>query len=852
MSIETNTISRNSPASRLSKRVPQGSDATEEGGGATSIKTNTTSHNSPSTNSWENSEEFKEDPCAAYMSHRQNNSRDVISRAAYKTIIMEALSRKQREVMDALVADAEYMCHHGLGSRGANCHIALILLKHVAPRRFLSKTQILKLIRAIHDVGHLSEFTITSAAKVSLAALAYEPDEEVDRELLPMLKGLLVSKLPPAHERRPFRMREVWEETSNGQFLPIVVWPLFRLMLAFARRGEQTDASEIMAGLLEGQRIDNRAINATDLEAKDYVYVVLSVLVRACLNSGWFARSSTLLCPTVASRERVSIHLSRLVEDWLVAALDNPGDHDLAEAASMLIILMERADDYVVPNELLQRFYSEAAKADKGELVQAVYRHSRDIEGHSYRPPRGNALAWFGRYLRAERRDVHLSRVLAKQVVDENIYVEPSVRGSLLYNTAAFSFTLQTRALWERWSTGAERSYVVCMSATMLRIVSAFVNGAAATRRAAMRKPPTPPDETRINGLEEAAGRAGDQEEDAQTDAQETETRSTAQTEGDHPASDIPPPSSTPSPHRDDSDHTRSADPAALAPREEPEELTREELLARAEDIRRFADKVYDAYCEARTPFETADRFTLNAIARGAFMLDRDAEAFQVFELMKARDIRLDLHDLNVVISVVAKADPAAGLARIEKMVAAGLRPDAITYGTVIHWAIFHGDAPLVGRVIEMARAHGLQEFSFKTLAALVHAAVQPEFAAAGGVGEGAQLAHVDDVVGTMLDMGILPTPNVGRDCVKAALLADDPVRAFGFWKELLKDKVEWADAGWTAVRARIARKIRQHYTNGWLDERRARVMLSELGYDLVLLHLRRQMAARVPPLMPS
>ena len=519
----------------------------------------------------------------------------------------------------------------------------------------------------------------------------------------------------------------------------------------------------------------------------------------------------------------------------------------------MLIILMDRGENYTVPNELLQRFYSEASKAERGELMQAVYRHSREITDHSYRPPRGISLAWFARYLRSERRDVHLSRVLAKHIVEEDIPVEPSARGSLIYNAASFGFTMYARTLWERWSVGPDRSYVVAMSATMLRLVSAFVSGESATRRAAMRRPSRPV-APRINPTnEEAAGFAGDQGEAVQTTEQET--RSNDHAEDADPTSDAPHPPSPPPPHGSEKDG-ENAVRAPSSDRPESPAVTasdgtaggfyghsREELLERADDIRRFAERVFDAFCEVRQPLEEADRFVLNAVARGAFLLGRDAQAFSAFQIMRGRGIQLDHHDLNVVIAVVAKANPAAGLARIQKMIDAGIDPDAISYGTVIHWAIFHGDAPLVGRVIEMAREHGLKNFSFKTLSALLHASVQPEFTAT--TPQTAPLDNVDDIVGTMLELGLLPEPNSGRDCVRAALMAEDPVRAFRFWKELLQDKVEWDDWAWTALRGRIARQIREHFEAGWVDEKRARVMLSELGFDLFSLHIRRRLAAQ-------
>ncbi|KAI0700042.1 hypothetical protein C8T65DRAFT_658503 [Cerioporus squamosus] len=332
------------------------------------------------------------------------------------------------------------------------------------------------------------------------------------------------------------------------------------------------------------------------------------------------------------------------------------------------------------------------------------------------------------------------------------------------------------------------------------------------------------------------------------------QTNDPSEGEETNPASDAPHSPSPPPPHDDAVQPLSSGRAPLLAPPPWPSSpsergagegegqggtetvtLTREELLARAAGIRRFTERVFDAYYEVKQPVETADRMTVNALARGAFMLGRDELAFELFNLMRRRDMRLDLHDLNVVISVVAKANPERGIERIQKMIDAGLEPDAVTYGTVIHWAIFHGNAVLVKKVIDMARAHGLENFSFKTLAGLLHAT-----RAAGDRG---------DILSTMLDLGIIPTPNVGQDCIKAALAAEDPVMAFRFWKELLKDKVEFADNAQRQLRRRIGNQIQEHFDAGWVDENRARVMLSELGFEIFSLHDRRRLAAKERPL---
>ena len=133
-----------------------------------------------------------------------------------------------------------------------------------------------------------------------------------------------------------------------------------------------------------------------------------------------------------------------------------------------------------------------------------------------------------------------------------------------------------------------------------------------------------------------------------------------------------------------------------------------------------------------------------------------------------------------------------------------------------------------MGEVLRHARASGLEHFSFKTMGTLLRGTVSPRAGVLAA--PGVQLDNARDIVDTMLDAGIRPTANMGRDCVVAALRAEDPAMAFRFWKQLVKGKVQFTDPAQAALRRRIARQVRAHYAHGWLDERRAAAVLSELG----------------------
>lgn len=749
------------------------------------------------------------------------------------------------DIVSNLVQDASIICERQNTLRGR--FIIVVLLRKLSMSRALTKSQILQLLRSLAVNDGLRFVPEESRVFIARAIAAYPPDRDVDGELFCVLAPWLTEALPgkpvPSKEIPP----HLWEESTSGTLVPRVLWATFRGILALAQDGRQTEASALLAQLVSGDHLNNDAINATDLSSKDYVYIVLSALVRTCLAHGWSARASELLMPEVSTRKVISQPIAQLVEDWVATTLTDPHEEDLRTAASTFLLLFQRADGFTVSEPVLQAFYDAAMYVNLPELVEIVYSAAWKIRAtHSYPPPRGKTILSFMQYLQQNSRNVHLTRLLVQQVVEEEVPLPPPIRGDFIGNAAALGFTLYARALWERYSTGPDRLSVVGRRTVMLRLVSAFVKAEAiAIRNVRNRWPDEPiPEPPRGNQVEdtdaEAASGPGDQVEDGVGASLDGEEDHPAHDGAPHPSSPSPPPPhgdvkvvsglspDVPAPESGEG-AGEDGDGASTRPRRALgfDGLTRAELLERAGELRRFAESVFDAYVASKQPLETANHYGLNALARGAFMLGREELAFDVFATLRARGIKLDMYDVNVALSVVAKTDPAAGAARIHRLIDAGFTPDAVTFGTVIHWAIFHGDPPLVGELIRHARACGIKRFTFQTMGSLLHGTVSSR---SGLAAPGMQLNNARDIIDTMLDAGIRPTANMGRDCVVAALRAEEPAMAFRFWKQLVKGKVQFTDPAQAALRRRIARQARAHYAKGWLDERRARAMLSELG----------------------
>ncbi|KIJ62627.1 hypothetical protein HYDPIDRAFT_114283 [Hydnomerulius pinastri MD-312] len=246
-------------------------------------------------------------------------------------------------------------------------------------------------------------------------------------------------------------------------------------------------------------------------------------------------------------------------------------------------------------------------------------------------------------------------------------------------------------------------------------------------------------------------------------------------------------------------------------------------------DYSEFAHRVLRAFHDSIKPLEKAGHFDLSALARGYFMLGYIPEGLQPFRILLRRKEIPDTHDINVALSAMARHSPRAASQMVDRMLHQGLRLDAVTFGTVLHQAIVHGDLELVTDVLERARELGLEELSSKTMATLIRTSV--------AIGEEtdddtleANVQRAWDMIRSTPESSVVHTPNIGKCCILASLHLDDPVMAFNFWDRLVRGKTEWADREQMFQRRLIGKMIRRHCHAGRLDRDRGRVMLLELG----------------------
>lgn len=245
-------------------------------------------------------------------------------------------------------------------------------------------------------------------------------------------------------------------------------------------------------------------------------------------------------------------------------------------------------------------------------------------------------------------------------------------------------------------------------------------------------------------------------------------------------------------------------------------------------EYHRFAHQVLEAFRESILPLEGANHFDLSALARGYFMLGEMGEGLRSLQVLIGRREIPDQHDMNVALSAMARQSARAASRVVNRMIDLGLRPDQVTFGTVLHEAIEQGDEELVTEMLNRAREVGVS-LSPKTMVSVIQASV--------AVGEGmdskrleANVGHAWEVVRTADEGSVVHTPNVGKCCIAACLHVEDPALAFKFWEHLVQGKTQWGDLEQRNQRRAIGHMVRRHCAEGRLDMDQGDAMLRALG----------------------
>ena len=272
--------------------------------------------------------------------------------------------------------------------------------------------------------------------------------------------------------------------------------------------------------------------------------------------------------------------------------------------------------------------------------------------------------------------------------------------------------------------------------------------------------------------------------------------------------------------------HLRRQARASLESLQDPSlHLVADETLQRkCEDLTTFLTQVLQSYRTHHAPLLKAPHQALTSLARACFIVGKYAEGLEVFKVLLQRKEIPDMYDVNVALTAVAEAKPHLAAKMIGRMIEKGLKPDAVTFGTVMHSALLCGDQALVNEMMDEIRRLRDTRLTLQSVAGLIRATIilgtedQKDLRS--------RLRSVLTMIKSLSETTPL-SPQTGKYLVSVSLRAQDFVMAYEFWNLLLRESAEWNDREQQLLRRRIADMIKQH--RAWLDSDRMFYMLSQL-----------------------
>jgi hypothetical protein len=249
-----------------------------------------------------------------------------------------------------------------------------------------------------------------------------------------------------------------------------------------------------------------------------------------------------------------------------------------------------------------------------------------------------------------------------------------------------------------------------------------------------------------------------------------------------------------------------------------------ETLRRKSEDFTTFLTQVLQSYRVHHSPLVKAPHQVLTSLARACFIVGKYTEGVEVFKVLLRREEVPDMYDVNVALTAVAEAKPRLAARMIGRMIEKGLRPDAVTFGTVMHSALVCGDQVLVNEMVDEIRRLKDTRLTLQSVAGLIRATIT--LGREDWRDQRTRLRSVLTMIKSLSKTTPL-SPQTGKYLVSVSLRVQDFVTAYEFWDLLLRESAEWNDREQQLLRRRIADMIKQH--RAWLDNDRMLSMLAQL-----------------------
>ncbi|KAF5360657.1 hypothetical protein D9756_004788 [Leucocoprinus leucothites] len=240
----------------------------------------------------------------------------------------------------------------------------------------------------------------------------------------------------------------------------------------------------------------------------------------------------------------------------------------------------------------------------------------------------------------------------------------------------------------------------------------------------------------------------------------------------------------------------------------------------KASDVRSFVRQIMSKFKEHHEPWKQADHRVITSYARACFIVGENTEGFDIFRVLLGRLELPDLYDVNVALSALAKDSPHAAARTIKKMEERGLRPDIVTFGTVLHHASTQKYQKVASEMMDQIMELETLQSNIKTYGALIRALVQPK----PDDDKEILILKLQTAWRLIHQVGVpRQSTQIGNYLVSLSIKAEDATLAFKFWSALLKESADHDDDQQRWQRGAIislarAQREREEMSGGYLQ----------------------------------
>jgi hypothetical protein len=242
-----------------------------------------------------------------------------------------------------------------------------------------------------------------------------------------------------------------------------------------------------------------------------------------------------------------------------------------------------------------------------------------------------------------------------------------------------------------------------------------------------------------------------------------------------------------------------------------------------------FVCHVMSKFKEHHEPWKNAEHRAMTSYARACFIVGKNTEGFHIFKVLLGRLELPDLHDFNVALSAVAKLSPKIAVDMIKTMEGRGLVPDAVTFGTVLHYASSQDRTQVVEEMLDRIMRLETLLSDVQVLGTVVRAVVKSE-ADDTQKTRFLKLRTALKLVHQFTKDGAQTSPQLGNCLVSLALEAQHAPLAFKFWNLLLRESEEYDDGKQRQQRDAIIKLVQEQNMRLEINGADARMIVKALN----------------------